>query len=216
MCRMGFVSSNQVMNHTNTIKNASKFYSDENPDGFGFAYVYQNKVIYYSKNGESAKDFWATNHVKIVTNRVIFHDRRASVGSISSSNSHPFVYNDIALAHNGTLHNFENLKSMLIQKGFNFVSQTDSEILLALWYFYGIKFTEILRQYNVYGNITILVLTPTAIYTYTNNNAMVVYKYKDQILGFSDTRILGTQNAFALKNNYIYKIVGNDINVVKA
>ncbi len=209
MCRMGFVSSNAIMDHTLTIKNASKFYSDENPDGFGFAYLKEGRIIFYNKVGESAKEFWLKNPTtRIVSNLALFHDRRASVGSISSINSHPFVYQQIALAHNGTLSNYQDLKQDLIRRGFNFVSQTDSEVLLGVWLYHGIKLPSVLQKWGVQGKVTIIVLTPDGIFLYTNNNAMVVYKFKDQLIGFSDDRILGPTNSMHIRNNVVYHIMG--------
>jgi len=212
MCRMGFVSTTSITDHTKIIKDASSFYSDENPDGFGFAYLREGRIIYYSKTKESAKQYWVRNpQTKIFSYLSLFHDRRASVGSISSSNSHPFVSNQVALAHNGTLHNYEKLKNHLIEKGFNFTSQTDSEILLALWIFYGTKFISILEKWKVDGKITTIILTLEGLYLYTNNNAMVVYKTKNSLIGFSDTRFMGIENATQIHNKVLYFVSGNNI-----
>lgn len=217
MCRMGFVSSIQPVDHTTTIKNASRFYSNENPDGFGFAYLYNGRIIFYDKSGESARQFWSrmNGSVRIVSNLALFHDRRASVGSITSMNTHPFVQNNVALAHNGTLQNYQKLKEFLISKGFKFASQTDSEVLLGVWYYYTIHFPQVLQKWGVAGSVTTIILTPSGIYLFTNNSAMVVYRYKDQILGFSDDRILGKNNAYHLQNNVLYRVVGNRIQPVK-
>jgi len=212
MCRMGFVSTTAIADHTKIIRDASRFYSDENPDGFGFAYLYHNRIIYYSKTRESAKQFWERNsQTRIISNLSLFHDRRASVGSISNSNSHPFVRDEVALAHNGTLHNYEALKSDLIRKGFVFTSQTDSEILLATWIFYKGKFIDVLKKWGVEGKITTIILTLKGIYLYTNNDAMVVYKTKDSLMGFSDTRFNGIEGASYIHPNVLYFVVGNNI-----
>jgi len=212
MCRMGFVSTTSITDHTKIIKDASTFYSDENPDGFGFAYLREGRIIYYSKTKESAKQYWMMNpQTKIISHLSLFHDRKASVGSISSSNSHPFVSNQVALAHNGTLHNYERLKKHLIEKGFNFTSQTDSEILLALWIFYKTKFISKLTEWNVDGKVTTIILTLDGLYLYTNNNAMVVYKTKNSLMGFSDTRFLGSEDATQIRPKVLYFVSGNNI-----
>jgi len=212
MCRMGFVSTTAIVDQTKIVRDASRFYSDENPDGFGFAYLYQNRIIYYSKTRESANQYWARNpQTRIFSHLSLFHDRRASVGSISNSNSHPFVRDEVALAHNGTLHNYEAFKSHLIQKGFVFTSQTDSEILLAAWTFYKGKFINVLKKWGVEGKITTIILTLSGIYLYTNNDAMVVYKTKDSLMGFSDTRFKGVEGASYIHPDVLYFVVGNNI-----
>ena len=64
----------------------------------------------------------------------IAHTRWATHGAVTVSNTHPHLSYDkkFALVHNGVIENFSSLKKFLIQKGIEFSSETDSEVLCNL------------------------------------------------------------------------------------
>jgi glucosamine--fructose-6-phosphate aminotransferase (isomerizing) len=64
----------------------------------------------------------------------IAHTRWATHGAVTVANTHPHLSYDqkFALVHNGVIENFSSLKKSLIQKGIDFCSETDSEVLCNL------------------------------------------------------------------------------------
>ena len=62
----------------------------------------------------------------------IGHTRWATHGIPNEINAHPHATSTVALVHNGIIENFKELKAELVDRGANFASETDTEVVVHL------------------------------------------------------------------------------------
>ena len=77
----------------------------------------------------------------------IGHVRWATHGAPNTINAHPHSSENVSVVHNGIIENSTSLKKYLINKGYVFKSQTDTEVIVHL-------ITEHLKENNLKNSIT--------------------------------------------------------------
>lgn len=108
-------------------------------DSAGIA-VIEKSGIKNIKNKGRVKELLEVQGINNLEGTVgIGHTRWATHGKPSSTNSHPHMDNSgaTAVVHNGIIENYIELREFLSQKGYKFVSETDTEVIPNLiHYFY--------------------------------------------------------------------------------
>ena len=100
-------------------------------DSAGVAVVNGNSISIVKKEGKLENLQAALKSTPIKGCVGIAHTRWATHGKPSDINSHPHYNADktIAVVHNGIIENYKELKEFLGEKGYEFYSETDTEVI---------------------------------------------------------------------------------------
>ena len=159
-------------------------------------------VAYIDKGLQIIKDVGSVEHLmdivpnNIKSNIMIGHTRWATHGVPNKENTHPHLslHKSICLVHNGVIENFLELKEFLIEKGYSFYGDTDSEIVANLIEYYFLTNNDILASIKevrklLKGNYVFVIFTPTDnehLYVMKKGSPAIIGKGEDFVLVASD------------------------------
>ncbi len=148
-------------------------------DSAGIALVNNGKIdLTRVKGGVDLLDKAVADHAPVSVG--VGHTRWATHGEPSVKNAHPqnSMNNFFSIVHNGVIDNFRTLKAKLLDQGFTFRSDTDTEIIANLLEHYYVKF----------GNNVILALKKTISELRGSYALAIIFKGDEEHIYFAKMR----------------------------
>ena len=130
MC--GIIGINSSRPVSSTIINSLKKLEYRGYDSAGIATLSNNKINEVKSEGRVDNLEQNFDLKSLKGNIGIGHVRWATHGVPNSINAHPHSSDNVSVVHNGIIENSTILKKHLINKGHNFKSQTDTEVIVHL------------------------------------------------------------------------------------
>lgn len=152
----------------------------------------------------------------IESNVVMGHTRWATHGVISDENAHPHVSTTgtISLVHNGIIENYKSIKATLIENGYTFNSQTDSEVIANLIDYHYTVLNEPIEDSiqnaihelsGTYGLAIQCLDYPENTYIIRNGSPLLVGENDDYIMATSEV------SGFVNQMKHYYTLTNNDL-----
>lgn len=189
-------------------------------DSAGIALLNEGKIEISKEKGR-VKNLEDNSKLKTNKSKVgIAHTRWATHGTPSQENAHPHLDNSgtFAIVHNGIIENYLELKNFLINNGYTFKSETDTEVIPNLIHYYYEQEHNFLVAFNkalkdLKGSYAILVLSPLfeGIYVAKMNSPLVIGEGKNENFIASDIPAIleHTKNFYFLNDGQTAYITNN-------
>ncbi|MEM9857323.1 MAG: glutamine--fructose-6-phosphate transaminase (isomerizing) [Bacteroidota bacterium] len=190
-------------------------------DSAGIALLNKGLNVYKTKGRVSDLEKSLIDE-KLTSHIGIGHTRWATHGEPNDTNAHPHYSNskNLAIIHNGIIENYSSLKQELMNKGYTFSSETDSEVF--------IQFIEDIKLNNdctleeavrlaltkVVGAYAIVIMSkdnPDLLIAARKGSPLVIGVGKDEFFLASDaTPIIEYTNEVVYLNDYEIAIIDNN------
>ncbi len=151
----------------------------------------------------------------------IGHTRWATHGSPSDKNAHPHFNKDnsIVVVHNGIIENYLKLKKKLERKGYEFISETDTEVIAHLldYYYTGNPLQAVTKiMHRMEGSYALGIIFrdhPDEVYAVRKDSPLIVGHTDDGSIIASDVPAVlkYTRNVYFIENEEIVRLTREDM-----
>ena len=176
------------------------------------------------KKGEISKLELEVGDKTFQSNVGIAHTRWATHGIPNQINAHPHISenSEIAIVHNGIIENYTSLKIYLQNKGYQFLSQTDSEVLVHLIddFYNGDILTAVtnaLQQVEGTYGVAVIHSKEDKMVVARCGSPLLIGLGKDMMMVASDAIpiLKHTDNVIYLEDNDVAEITSSSYNIYK-
>ncbi|CUX33851.1 glutamine--fructose-6-phosphate transaminase (isomerizing) [Clostridium sp. C105KSO13] len=191
-------------------------------DSAGIA-VYDGKEIEMKKSKGRLKVLNELTHdgATLPGTAGIGHTRWATHGEPSDINAHPQFNKDesIAVVHNGIIENYLKLKKKLIGKGYEFISDTDTEVIAHLldYYYSGNPLQTIIKiMHRMEGSYALGIMFkdhPDELYAVRKDSPLIVGKAESGSIIASDVPAVlkYTRDVYFIENEEIVRLTDDTL-----
>lgn len=189
-------------------------------DSAGMAVLQEQNLSYYKEIGKLGNLATKMSDLEFSgIGAAIGHTRWATHGKPTQINAHPHLGEYSCVIHNGIIENYKELKDELTQKGVNFISQTDTEVIVHLFEEYNKTAKTPFEAYEktisrlrgAFATLLITKVAPDVVFFAKNAAPMIIAQNQDEIyFSSSDAPLIGyAKDAFYLDDgSYGYAKMG--------
>ncbi|MSC84010.1 glutamine--fructose-6-phosphate transaminase (isomerizing) [Eubacterium sp. BIOML-A1] len=151
----------------------------------------------------------------------IGHTRRATHGEPSDVNAHPHFNKEesIIVVHNGIIENYLKLKNKLVNKGYEFISDTDTEVIAHLldYYYQGNPLQTITKiMHRMEGSYALGIMFkdhPDELYAVRKDSPLIVGKSEGGCIIASDVPAVlrYTRDVYFIENEEIVRMTADSM-----
>ncbi|MBK8698721.1 MAG: asparagine synthase (glutamine-hydrolyzing) [Saprospiraceae bacterium] len=80
-----------------------------------------------------------------VNNNIALGHKRLSIIDLSASGHQPYIWDKYVMVYNGEIYNYEEIRNELIELGYEFISHSDTEVIIKSFDQWGLKFVDRFR-----------------------------------------------------------------------
>ena len=202
MCGIvGYIGKNDT---TKILLNGLKELEYRGYDSAGIAVLNKDRIDVFKALGKlcNLEKKISSNNTMESYDLGIGHTRWATHGKPTELNAHPHLGEYSYVVHNGIIENYKELKEELIKKGHNFLSQTDTEVIVHLFEDYYNKINDTKKAFEdtikrLSGAFSILLITkvdPTKVFFFKSGSPLIVALGNEEnevLFSSSDAPLIG-------------------------
>jgi glucosamine--fructose-6-phosphate aminotransferase (isomerizing) len=169
-------------------------------DSAGLSVIDKESIEVHKFASTSSEDaLCKMQNLNLISNTIrggIGHNRWATHGIKNDTNAHPHLSNNckFSLVHNGIIENYQELKQNLIQNGYVFYSQTDTEVIVNLLDFNYNSLQNVPNAISktidslegTYGLVIQTVYEPDSLFCVRNGSPLLIGQNEDMVIVTSE------------------------------